>query len=114
MLKNATVTGYKRRTGASPTGVPSFTPESPLAVRCFLDTVSSSQKFTIGATIKDADQVAYLPYPAFGHVLAGDRITVQPDGEGEDALELEIVATKRHQLADSLSHWETYLKPAAV
>ena len=78
MITNALLSEISRRTGANALGEELFDVGEAVALACFLDDVSSSQRWTLGATIKDASRVCFLEKAALGTVappIVGDRLT---------------------------------------
>lgn len=60
------------------------------APRCFLGPISSSQRYTLGAVLKDASQVLYIPPGSLQAVsqaepATSDRLLVKHDGEDDSA-----------------------------
>ena len=114
MLSNATLSRIDRRTGATALGTEVFSTGATLApgIPVFLDEVSSGQKWTMGATIKDATWVCFVSKTDLAMVgvdapVIGDQVTVAATGEA--AATAQVLVTKDRTLG-GLSHWELYLK----
>lgn len=85
-------------------------------VGCFLDDVSSSQRFTLGVVASDASGVLYVEAAELsaGQVIEKrQRLTVQL--VGEDGLPFMPAGTyqviyARPRVLGDLTHWEVFLK----
>ncbi len=111
MLENATITRIDRITGTNPMGGEIVATGATVAIGCFADEVTNSQRFTLGAVIKNADRVVYVEKDALDQAgedppAEGDRITVAL--EDEAAMTGRILVLKDRVL-DGLAHFECYL-----
>lgn len=88
-------------------------------VGCFLDDVSSSQRFTLGVVASDASAVLYVEAAELAAGAGGvvidkrQRLTVQL--VGEDGLPFMPAGTyqviyARPRVLGDLTHWEVFLK----
>lgn len=112
MITNATILSITRITGADATGNPIVKAGPQVCIRCFQDSIMNAQRFTLGGTIKDAQQVLYIPKDNLGD--AGeqapgllDQITVQGDDETAPTTQ-KVIYTKPHTLND-LGHHEVFI-----
>lgn len=116
MITNARLLRIDRSGGGDAMGQPVVTEGSDLtatAPRCFLDSVTSSQRFTLGATIKDASEVCYIPRGALqaageAKPQEGDQVVLQMDEEDE-AITRQVM-TVGNRAKPTLSHFELFLK----
>lgn len=109
MITNGTLISIVRRAGATALGDERFSSPETIGVECCIDDVKSTQRFTLGAAIQDANQVIYLEKSVYAGTTPaiGDVLTFQIDGESPATGE---VLAQGDRTKDSLSHWELYLK----
>jgi hypothetical protein len=115
VIENATLIRIDRLTGATAKGKQLFTAGATVAIRCNVQDVTSAQRSTLGATIKDASSVARLyadDLTAAGLVapVAGDQLAIVIDGDDPAGQVSAIISCKR-QSHDSQSHFECFVKP---
>jgi len=117
MLTNATVLRIDSNSGADATGSAIRVIGAAIAVRCFVDAVSNSQRWSLGVTSSEVTQAAYiekaqlvaagLSLPGFA---AGDKLLIAIDGEDPTGTLQAVVTTKDRQMG-ALAHFEVFLKP---
>lgn len=123
MLSNAALLRIDRLTGTSATGDPILTAGNDLAskrVRCFFDGVTSSQRYTFGATIKDADLACHIDRATLSRAgeaspppAEGDRLLILFDGDAAaDQFSAEVIkrSDRITRGAGGASHYELFLR----
>lgn len=111
MLTNATITRIDTQGATSADGRHLLVEGGSIAVRCLIDAVSSRHRYTLGATIEDADRVAYIPRTAGLTVNPGYRLLIQADNQAEASA--SIVVTLGDRLGPGgggLSHLEVFMR----
>jgi hypothetical protein len=113
MLQNATLTLINRQTGATATGSLLFTADAAIAMRCFLDDVTSKQHWQLGTTIKDASKMLYIAKAEMtsSPPAIGDRVTLTLDGESATTMQVVLV---KDEVLGMISHFELFLKPGVT
>ena len=119
MMSNCSILRFDPRTGVSAAGEEQFSTGDALGtagamggVRCFADEVNNSQRFTLGAEIKDAGRVLYVAKADWAALVSGvpdtgDHIQLQVDGED---VEFGQVLVRKDRVLGTLAHWELFLK----
>lgn len=111
MLENATLSRIDRAT-ADAAGDVTFTTGETLDARCFVGGIASKLKFTLGATIRDAQHLCHVDKAvlvALGEnpPAVGDRLIVTLDGEASQTGEAVLIDDR---VFNNLSHWAVFLK----
>jgi len=116
MLTNTAITRIDRRSGHDATGRPLLTPGSAISpgARCFVDGLTSRQRYTLGAIIEDADLICYVQRAALLGEAApddGDRLVLLPDGQSE-SYEADVVTVIDRRLpgGGGNTHIEIFLR----
>jgi hypothetical protein len=110
MLTNATITAVLTPGTPDPGGVIAYT-SAAVSARAAVDEATQSQRWVLGATIKDADRVVYVLKDELTGVTldAGMRLTVLVD-RGTSAT-FEIVYVRERTLGGGdVDHWEVFAK----
>ena len=114
MIENAAILAITRLSGYDAEAQAVYAAPVVLAdVGCMLDGLTNSQKWKLGATIKDAAMVLYIPAGVIGGaaIVPGDRMTVQYEGDTVQT-NAQVLQVNPRMLA-GISHLEMYLKPVA-
>ena len=117
MLTNAAITRIDRRDGHDATGRPLIVQGDALAsggARCFVDGLTSRQRYALGAMIEDADLTCYVKRSALLGEAApddGDRLTLLADGApGSYEADVITVIDRRLPRGGGNTHLEIYLR----
>lgn len=118
MLSNATLLRIDTTDGIDPTGGAIRVTGTAISVRCFVDAVSNSQRWSLGVTSSEVTQAAYIgkaDLAAAGLSVPGfkvtDKLLIAVDGEDPAGVLQQVVTTKDRNLG-ALAHFEVFLKPA--
>lgn len=124
MLTNASITRIDRKTDSLPTGAVQITAGDAIdagGLRCFVDKISTRQRYALAATIEDADQSCFVLRSAIAAAgesmpAAGDHLMILLDGSASEAYLAQIVTTADRQLpgGGGNSHLELYLRRLPV
>lgn len=115
MLTNATIDRIDRLSGADALGQAVVIEGAAISIRVLVDGVSNSARYTLGATIRDAEWTVFVSKQALeaaGETLpgVGDRLVVLMDGAAAGKLGVALAVKDRG--LRQLSHYEVFLKPA--
>lgn len=120
MLSNANILRIDAINGSTATGEPMIVAGGDLTskrIRAFLDSVSSSQRYSFGATIKDADLTCFVVRSelvragTLGAPSIGDRFVVQLDGERpSDAFHAEVIKRSDRFAGGPITHYEIFMR----
>lgn len=117
MLTNAFITRIDLAGTATAVGKRPLTQGAAIAVRCFVGQISSRQRYTLGATIEDADRLAMvraidLASAAQAQPQPGDRLTVLLDGDGAMSDQSDVITVAEQLLpgGGGNSHYEIFMR----
>jgi|GEM_PF-4662600 len=123
MLTNAFILRIDRAGTATAVGTRPLTQGAVIAVRCFVGSISGRQRYTLGATLQDADRMAIvrlMDLAAAGQAKPqlGDRLTVLLDGDGVVSDQSDVITVGEQILpgGGGNSHYEIFMRrlPLAV
>lgn len=120
MLTNASILRIDRKGGLTATGQPKVATGNAIAAgvaRCFMDGVTTRQRYAMGAIIEDADTTCLVLLRSIAVVAetrpdVGDRMMIVLDGTGQVAKLHEVIIANDRVLpgGGGNSHIEIFLR----